>query len=256
MTTITTILNKIAERRAAEDADRARHEQLLESAVEAMMDEADSICASLLKLDLIVADIETSVVPVGEGVRSGGHVALSGVQQVRADMASKAAKYAQLFAVIDSLVSDEELEASIDEEEHAYCNCCKSDVALAALINTADNDVVWGLEGADSFHWAAGTGNDTFHGGDTGEAYDTDIYGTKTGGDRLFLDGDKQVSINFTSTENGVAKSPTPESGSSPRQRPFSSEMARRGRDDRQAGQRDRPARMFGASSGNPRAGA
>ena len=48
-----------------------------------------------------------------------------------------------------------------------------------------------GLGGADDFYWPGGSA--TIVGGDTGEAYDTNVYGTKTGGDRLHIEGDGPV---------------------------------------------------------------
>lgn len=63
---------------------------------------------------------------------------------------------------------------------------------------------VWGLGGADEFRWSGG--NAEIHGGDTGERYDSDVYGDKTGGDRLFILGNKDVRVRFTSTEDGHAQ--------------------------------------------------
>ena len=60
-----------------------------------------------------------------------------------------------------------------------------------------------GLGGADDFYWPGGSA--TIVGGDTGEAYDPNIYGTKTGGDRLHVDGDISVILRLTSTEDGTA---------------------------------------------------
>ena len=44
-------------------------------------------------------------------------------------------------------------------------------------ITIAARLVTWGLGGADEFHYSGGSA--TIHGGDTGEAYDTNVYGTK-----------------------------------------------------------------------------
>ena len=60
-----------------------------------------------------------------------------------------------------------------------------------------------GLGGADDFFWLGGAA--TIVGGDTGEAYDTNVYGTKTGGDRLHVEGDGPVILRLTSTEDGTA---------------------------------------------------
>lgn len=60
-----------------------------------------------------------------------------------------------------------------------------------------------GLGGADDFYWPGGGA--TIVGGDTGEAYDANVYGTKTGGDRLHVDGKGPVILRLTSTEDGTA---------------------------------------------------
>lgn len=62
------------------------------------------------------------------------------------------------------------------------------------------------LGGADVLHWDPRTGSGTVHGGDTRENYDTNIYGDKTGGDRLFVDTDKGVFVRFSNSEDGVVK--------------------------------------------------
>ena len=68
-------------------------------------------------------------------------------------------------------------------------------------ITIAARLVTWGLGGADEFHYSGGSA--TIHGGDTGEAYDTNVYGTKTGGDRLFIESNAGTRIHLTSTEDG-----------------------------------------------------
>ena len=69
------------------------------------------------------------------------------------------------------------------------------------------SDVVWGLEGADTFHWASGRGNDTYHGGTGGEYYNANPYEPgNPGGDRLLLDGSTGATITFRSTDAGTAR--------------------------------------------------
>ncbi|CAM3212168.1 calcium-binding protein [Paracoccus nototheniae] len=76
-----------------------------------------------------------------------------------------------------------------------------------SLTGTSRNDVVWGLDGDDSFYWSGGRGNDTYHGGDRGERYDSNPYTPgNPGGDRLFLDGSSGASVSFLTTENGTAR--------------------------------------------------
>ena len=69
-------------------------------------------------------------------------------------------------------------------------------------ITIAARLVTWGLGGADEFHYSGGSA--TIHGGDTGEAYDTNVYGAKTGGDRLFIESNAGTRIHLTSTEDGT----------------------------------------------------
>lgn len=73
------------------------------------------------------------------------------------------------------------------------------------LRGTSQRDTVWGLEGADTFYWSPGLGNDTIHGGRGSEGYDTNIYMDKRGGDRLFLEGSRDVTLQFTTTADGTA---------------------------------------------------
>ncbi|WP_347265912.1 hypothetical protein [Paracoccus sp. (in: a-proteobacteria)] len=75
------------------------------------------------------------------------------------------------------------------------------------IINSTDrSEQILGLNGADEFHWTPG-GHDTFIGGDLGEAYDVNIYLDKTGGDRLFVGGNRGVKLNFENTEDGLVTS-------------------------------------------------
>lgn len=57
--------------------------------------------------------------------------------------------------------------------------------------------------GDDTLYWTPALGNYAFHGGDANERYDTNVYGDKTGGDRLIVDSKLGVRVNFTSTEDG-----------------------------------------------------
>lgn len=57
--------------------------------------------------------------------------------------------------------------------------------------------------GDDTLHWTPELGSYTFHGGDTNERYDTNVYGDKTGGDRLIIDSKLGLRVTFTSTEDG-----------------------------------------------------
>lgn len=71
------------------------------------------------------------------------------------------------------------------------------------IINVASGQNIDGLGGADEFTWLGG--NATIAGGDTGEAYDSNVYMDKTGGDRLFIDASLGgVKATLTSTENGT----------------------------------------------------
>jgi Ca2+-binding RTX toxin-like protein len=69
------------------------------------------------------------------------------------------------------------------------------------IITIRSFEEVWGLGGADEFRWSGGKAR--LHGGDTAERYDTDVYGDRSGGDRLFVLGSKDVRVRFTSTEDG-----------------------------------------------------
>ncbi|MEE2860103.1 MAG: calcium-binding protein [Paracoccus sp. (in: a-proteobacteria)] len=65
-------------------------------------------------------------------------------------------------------------------------------------------EVVWGLEGLDTFYWQAGMGNDTYHGGTGAERYDANPYTPgNPGGDKLILEGSVGARIDMRSTENG-----------------------------------------------------
>ena len=55
-----------------------------------------------------------------------------------------------------------------------------------------------GLGGADDFYWPGGSA--TILGGDTGEAYDTTVYGTTTGRDPLPLQAHGPVLLPLTPT--------------------------------------------------------
>jgi Ca2+-binding RTX toxin-like protein len=63
---------------------------------------------------------------------------------------------------------------------------------------------IWGLGGADEFRWYGGSSQ--VHGGDTGERYDANVYGEKTGGDRLFILTDVGARVRFVSTEIGTVE--------------------------------------------------
>lgn len=70
---------------------------------------------------------------------------------------------------------------------------------------TTANDVLWGLNGADTFYWRNGMGNDTIHGGDLADKYDANPYTPgNPGGDRLVLQGTLGAKITFSTTENGI----------------------------------------------------
>lgn len=72
------------------------------------------------------------------------------------------------------------------------------------LRGTSQSDVVWGLEGLDSFYWRDGMGNDTYHGGTGGERFDANPYSPgNPGGDRLFLEGSRGATIIMTETDGG-----------------------------------------------------
>lgn len=73
------------------------------------------------------------------------------------------------------------------------------------IIRISPGESVAGLGGADQFIWTGG--NATIDGGDSGEAYDSNVYGDKTGGDRLFIENVGAVKLVFASTEDGVATS-------------------------------------------------
>jgi Ca2+-binding RTX toxin-like protein len=62
----------------------------------------------------------------------------------------------------------------------------------------------WGLGGADEFHWSGGSAK--IHGGDNNERYDPNVYGERTGGDRLIVEGNSNVRVKFRSTEDGKAE--------------------------------------------------
>ncbi|MFT4014003.1 MAG: calcium-binding protein [Paracoccus sp. (in: a-proteobacteria)] len=66
------------------------------------------------------------------------------------------------------------------------------------------NQTVSGLNGADEFYYTSG--NATIHGGDLNERYDSNVYGEKTGGDRLYFKT-SPVSLTFSTSEDGVATS-------------------------------------------------
>jgi Ca2+-binding RTX toxin-like protein len=72
------------------------------------------------------------------------------------------------------------------------------------IITIRSTQEVWGLGGADEFRWYGGDAR--LHGGDTGERYDANVYGEKTGGDRLFIMSDADVRVRFSSTEDGYAQ--------------------------------------------------
>lgn len=84
-----------------------------------------------------------------------------------------------------------------------------ANIIIGKLMPTESKDVltvtegqnVFGLGGPDEFTWTGG--NATIHGGDTGENYDTNVYGTRDGGDRLFINQASKVIL--TSTEDGTA---------------------------------------------------
>lgn len=73
------------------------------------------------------------------------------------------------------------------------------------LRGTQASDTVWGLDGSDTFRWNPLDGADTFHGGASG--YDTNVYGDKADGDRLFIDGDANTIVRFTNTADGTVTS-------------------------------------------------
>jgi Ca2+-binding RTX toxin-like protein len=75
---------------------------------------------------------------------------------------------------------------------------------LDDIITIRSAQEIWGLGGADEFRWPGG--NAQIHGGDTGERYDSNVYGTKTGGDRLFIVSDESAAVRFSSTEDGEVK--------------------------------------------------
>ena len=69
---------------------------------------------------------------------------------------------------------------------------------------TTQSDIVWGLEGLDTFHWQAGMGNDTYHGGTGVERYDANPYTPgNPGGDKLILEGSVGARIDMRSTDSG-----------------------------------------------------
>lgn len=73
------------------------------------------------------------------------------------------------------------------------------------LRGTAQSDVVWGLEGLDTFYWGPNMGNDTYHGGTGGERFDANPYTPgNPGGDRLILQGSQGARITMSSTEDGT----------------------------------------------------
>ena len=72
------------------------------------------------------------------------------------------------------------------------------------LQGTLSNDEIWGLDGADIFHWTSGIGNDTIHGGDYADRYDANQYTPfNPGGDRLLIDGNIGAKVFFATTEAG-----------------------------------------------------
>lgn len=83
------------------------------------------------------------------------------------------------------------------------------------LAGTAQDDVVWGLAGADTYRWG-GEGNDTFHAGSGGENYDANRYNTNyddvkmttawNGGDTLILTGKTGALVVMPTTEAGSAR--------------------------------------------------
>lgn len=73
------------------------------------------------------------------------------------------------------------------------------------VIKVAANKLIKGLDGADVFNYTSG--NATIDGGNGNERYDSNIFGDKTGGDRLFFNSNAPVTLNFSSTEDGVATS-------------------------------------------------
>lgn len=72
------------------------------------------------------------------------------------------------------------------------------------IINIRTSQTFRGLGGADEFRWHSG--NARIYGGDTGEDYDSDYYGEKTGGDRLYIMRNTDTRVTFKSTEDGTAK--------------------------------------------------
>lgn len=71
------------------------------------------------------------------------------------------------------------------------------------VISITKNAVINGLNGADVFNYTSGYA--TISGGDGTERYDSNIFGDKTGGDRLYFNGSAPVRLTFSSTEDGVA---------------------------------------------------
>lgn len=72
------------------------------------------------------------------------------------------------------------------------------------LRGTEQSEVIEGLNGADSFHWSSGKGDDTYHGGTGGEKFDPDPYAPgNPGGDRLSLDWTEAARITFSATDAG-----------------------------------------------------
>ena len=69
------------------------------------------------------------------------------------------------------------------------------------VLTVTEGQNVFGLGGPDEFTWTGG--NATIHDGDTGENYDTNVYGNKDGGDRLFINQASKVIL--TSTEDSTA---------------------------------------------------
>lgn len=71
------------------------------------------------------------------------------------------------------------------------------------VITIRANTVTNGLNGADVFNYSSG--NATIHGGDANERYDSNIYGDKSGGDRLYFKAATPVKLTFSTSEDGVA---------------------------------------------------
>ena len=72
-----------------------------------------------------------------------------------------------------------------------------------ALRLTTGNYVMNAGGGDDVLRWTLTPGNYTFHGGDTNENYDSNVYGEKPGGDRLIIESKIGVNVQFTTTEAG-----------------------------------------------------